>query len=276
MAPGAALLACNLIESPADLSQAKGEGKRIAAVLVGDSLTHGSISANYVDVLQDRYQGYGEGGFVNAGVNMRASGEVPLELLAEAASLRPTHGVVVLLGTNDVLRALALLPPLRPSPRAFIQKYSATLREIAERLRAEGTAVTLVSAPILGEDLKSIPCRMMRLAARAARRVASTIPGCRYAPLYEATAARLQDLQGAGLAPQPFSPLVSLALLCQLPWQLYAQGISLDTLRRERNFGLTVDLVHFAEEFAEIAADVITKTLELPRGSPGAQTEEKT
>lgn len=273
MAPMAALAACAALpalprglEVGASKENQKAQGHSVAAVLLGDSLTHGTLSSNFVEILQRRYGNAGD--FVNAGMNMRAAADLDPEdpLLDAAADLAPRHGVALMLGTNDVLRALATTWPIFPGPRIFVRRYMDRIRSIAQHLGSRGVHLVLASPPILGEDLNSVACRLTRLAARGVRRVAATTSNCRYAPVFEATEQRLKELQASGAvqSPKAYNGLLASLLLVLLPFRLYLTHTPFKDLQAEQGLGLTVDYVHLGPEFAELAADVFAEALALP------------
>ncbi|CAK0890281.1 unnamed protein product [Prorocentrum cordatum] len=144
VASGAGVLAATrLRRRPCELADVlggagQGRPRRVCAVFVGDSLTQGSLSANWLEVLAERHPGQGE--FVNCGLNMRPSGDMldgpGLDLLEGAAAAAPERGVVVMLGTNDLIRFDLLSWPLRPTAASFVLEYALRVREIATRLQA--------------------------------------------------------------------------------------------------------------------------------------------
>jgi len=266
VAPGAAIAACSRMASlPFGLGDV-GTGQRVAAVFVGDSLTHGSLSANYLEVLAQRYSG--QGIFVNVGMNMRPASELlDGSLLEDVAAAAPKRGVVILIGTNDLIRYTLLPAALRQPVATWLEGYASTLREIVQRLRSKGVAtVTLASPPILGEDPASEEGRLGECMAAEVRRVADAESCCHYAPLYEATVSHLSTAASEGtLAPRSraYSALESFALLCGLPWRIYAARMPLSEIQSEQGLELTLDLVHFGPRFAEIAANVLSEALSL-------------
>lgn len=105
VAPGAAVYACaRLVPRPTGLQdmQESGQKRQCAAVFLGDSLTQGTVSANFLEVIARQHSGLGE--FVNVGMNMRPLGDALAgSLLEEIKALKPVHGVVVLLASPPPL-----------------------------------------------------------------------------------------------------------------------------------------------------------------------------
>jgi len=71
-------------------------------VCYGDSLTHGSVSSNWVDQLQDRFSHMT---VLNAGVNSETA-VAAHERLESVLACKPS-AVTVLIGTNDLIGSLA-------------------------------------------------------------------------------------------------------------------------------------------------------------------------
>eukprot|EP00931_Biecheleriopsis_adriatica_P061568 TRINITY_DN37023_c0_g1_i2.p1 TRINITY_DN37023_c0_g1~~TRINITY_DN37023_c0_g1_i2.p1 ORF type:complete len:138 (+),score=36.10 TRINITY_DN37023_c0_g1_i2:167-580(+) len=136
-------------------------------------------------------------------------------------------------------------------------------------MKASGTAkVILASPPPLGEDLESGEAKLGEDMATVVRQVASEL-GCRHVPLFEAVADHLRSAKQSGALAarsRAYSLGESLALLCALPWRLYAgKQSSLLELQDEQGLELTVDLVHYGPRFAGIAAELFAEALELDR-----------
>eukprot|EP00434_Breviolum_minutum_P028938 symbB.v1.2.025596.t1/scaffold2482.1/size80432/2 len=263
VAPGAAVAACaRLKPKPASLEEAK----NVTAVFVGDSLTQGTVSANVLEVLNDRCKERKQhlGEFVNAGLNFRALEDVvtdpPSELITSAAKIRCSHGLVLQLGSNDLIRYLSVPELLRPKEEEWLQNFAALTRQVATQLGHNGGKVFLVSPPPLGEAVSSPEFRLGAAMASRIKSVADEL-GCHYVPLYEACEAYLagqSDTSSGGYSLGKFLPG-----LCVLPWRLYAARQSLAQIQAEQGLHLTVDLVHFGHRYAELAADVLEEKLGL-------------
>jgi lysophospholipase L1-like esterase len=131
----------------------------ILVACVGDSITQGSVSANYVALLARRTASDGFE-YVNAGVNGNLAWNV-LQRLDAIIARRPDV-VTLLVGTNDVNATLNEKwqgryrkeqgLPVRASLAWFRENVAAIL----DRLAAESTArVIVIEIPMLGEDLTS-------------------------------------------------------------------------------------------------------------------------
>ncbi len=126
-------------------------------VCVGDSLTHGTVSCNYVDLLSKRLgpKGYT---FINAGINGELSFNV-LQRLDRVIQCNPDY-VTILIGTNDSnwsatetnRREAVKEWNLRNQPSP--EDYRRNLLEIISRLKSRTHAkIALLSLPPITEDM---------------------------------------------------------------------------------------------------------------------------
>lgn len=124
-------------------------------VCAGDSLTHGNVSANYVELLAKNHPDWQ---VFNAGINSDLA-ETLLRRLDDVIAVKPDL-VTVLIGTNDVnatLSRASLLSYRRHGKTAGTpdaDQYRRNLTAIVRRLKTETTArVVLLSLPPMSEDL---------------------------------------------------------------------------------------------------------------------------
>ena len=238
------------------------EGRRPGAsrvvVCVGDSITQGDVSTDWVGVLDARL---GSSGFqfVNAGVNGNLAYDIA-ERLDEVVACRPDV-VTLLVGTNDVNArfdaawearyrkdsALPVAPDL-----AF---YTANLDRIFARVRAGTTArVVALDVPMLGEDLDS---RMNGLVAEyneALRRVAE-----RHAVPVLPLNARLRDALPTGHRPPPYAGKTGPVLVAALRARLLGQGW--DAASRAAGLALLTDHIHLNDTAGAIVAELVERAV---------------
>ncbi len=149
-------------------------GKKVV-VCIGDSLTHGRVSYNYVDDLDQRFPD--EYLFVNAGINSELAYNVAQRLDAVIA-LQPDY-VTILIGSNDVLGSLG-----EESARRYIKKWKLpqapdrpwfreNLTQIVARLQKETRAkIALLSLPPVTEDIAHPGYRQARAYSTVIREIA--------------------------------------------------------------------------------------------------------
>lgn len=231
-------------------------------VCVGDSITRGQVSADYVDRLARRWgpDGYR---FVNAGVNGDLAYNVA-ERIDEVVRHRPDI-VTLLVGTNDVnarfdARWLARYRknqrlPVDPS----VDWYGAQIDRVLTRLTSETDArVIVLDIPPLGEDLHS---RMNGLVRDHNVRLREVAAAHRIAclPLYDRLVAALPPDH----EPQPYTGDVGLIAKAAMQHRILRR--SWDAIATRNGLVLLTDHVHLADRAADIVADLIGEHLEPPR-----------
>ncbi|CAE8718760.1 unnamed protein product [Polarella glacialis] len=224
-------------------------------VCLGDSLTRGNLSADWVGDLRLRLSAARGATVVNAGTNMHCAHNARL-CLDRVLDCRPSH-VVVLIGTNDlkaeqssfesvVYRLLNSLPE-KPS----LATFELELLELRERLLANGVQVALASPPVLGEDITSPANRRAAEYAAVVRRVAAGgRGGCLYLPLFERTLLALPTMP-AGAAYDGLRFLTWLWATC-----LRRPGDSMEQMQEDRQLTVTVDLVHLGPTGGAMLAEM--------------------
>lgn len=223
-------------------------------ICVGDSLTRGNLSADWVGDLRQMLTHEAEKPVLNAGVNMQCISNVK-KRIEEVIACKPSH-VTVLVGTND-LKAQAsefegwLYKVFGKIPYvATLETYERDLLEIRDRLLAAGARVALVSPPVLGEDANSAANQRAQDFAKVVERTAATGgERCIYFPLFEQTYAELPKTGG-----RPYDGIRFFRWLCLLCFDIHVFGRDLSDVQRERKLGATVDLVHLGPKAANYLA----------------------
>lgn len=160
-------------------------------VTIGDSLTHGTLSANYVEILSERLnRKHSYIDIINAGVNGDHAVHV-LNRIHEIIGCHPDF-ITILIGTNDV--ASSINPSNKslcfsrnklsqPSTQAF---FTSNLQSLVSRLKAKTHAkIAILSIPPIGEDLNQPVTQACIAFSRAIRDVAEN-QNVEYLPLQEA------------------------------------------------------------------------------------------
>jgi lysophospholipase L1-like esterase len=133
--------------------------KPIEIACLGDSLTNGRVSYNWIKQLSKEMEGFH---FYNFGVDGDLAFNA-LERIDELIAVEPEY-VFVLLGTNDVNgsmnnpMALEYYMKNKKLPKVpTLNWYRECMEEILHRIQTETKAeIIIVSLPILGEDLNHI------------------------------------------------------------------------------------------------------------------------
>mmetsp|Transcript_9096 Transcript_9096/g.20707 ORF Transcript_9096/g.20707 Transcript_9096/m.20707 type:complete len:403 (-) Transcript_9096:140-1348(-) len=227
-------------------------------ICLGDSLTRGNLSADWVGSLrQNLMDKLGEPAVVlNAGVNMQCASNVR-KRLDEVIACKPSH-VTVLVGTNDLKAGHSEVEGLMYKVFGKLPKvptlddYRTDLVEIRDRLLEAGACVALVSPPVLGEDINSPENQRAAAMAATVQHVASEGGGrCAYLPLFERTSEKLPKVGG-----KPYDGLRFFWWLCLLCFDIHLLKRDLTEVQRERNLGVTLDLVHLGPASANALAEM--------------------
>lgn len=151
-------------------------------VLVGDSITHGTIGYNYVKILKkklskDRFE------FINAGLNGDLTINV-LERLDDIIKCQPDI-ITILIGTNDALGSFSVKARNRyikkkgaKSDDDFwtLERFKKDYSKIITKLKNETKAkIGLISIPIIGEDLTGPVLNHSRLHAEIIKEISKQL-----------------------------------------------------------------------------------------------------
>lgn len=229
---------------------------RPLVVCAGDSLTHGVVSVNWVDMLAGRMP---EADFVNAGVNSELAWNL-YQRLEPIIKLDPDC-VTVLIGTNDANATLGMnraigymatqrLPEL-PTP----QFYRECLTLIVRRLKAETQArIALASLPPIGEDTGHYAWLRSEEYSQIVKDVAKA-EDVAYLPLRE----RLS----AYLAGAPRQKAIALEEFLRAGSRAHVDhtlfGKSWDQISAANGFHLLIDGIHLNSHGATIMADLVER-----------------
>jgi lysophospholipase L1-like esterase len=225
-------------------------------VCVGDSLTRGQVSVDYVTMLAARDIGRSVR-FTNAGVNGDLAFNV-LERLGSVIEMRP-DAVTVLIGTNDANASLSeknirMMTRMKRLPRRPTSDwFHDNLTRIVEQLTKETSArLALLSIPVLGEELGSESVRRSADYSAVIKEVAEA-HDVAYLPLHER---QLAHLTAGG-----FTPGIGFRdgriLSATAAIQHFVLRRSFDSISARRGLQLTTDLIHQNTRGATMIADHI-------------------
>jgi len=220
----------------------------------------GQISSNFVDVLTERMgkDGYR---FVNQGVAGYEAYNV-LVHLDQAISLKPDY-IVILVGTNDAtatlsptIARLSRLTKKLPQPHSA-QFYRDNMLQIVRTLKEKTSAkIGLVSLPILGEDLESLPNQRIREYNALLRRIAVQEQAA-YLPVYERQEEYLKNSQHK--TGRTFESGIRSSLMLLVRYYVFRQ--SFDTISEKNGYVLVTDGIHMNSRGAAFIADEIESFL---------------
>ncbi|WP_396903767.1 SGNH/GDSL hydrolase family protein [Mycolicibacterium phlei] len=231
---------------------------------IGDSITRGQISADYIAPLTSRHPQLTVHRF---GVN----GDFAYNLLQRLDPVVATgaDAITVLIGTNDARASLPGYPTAKTMKRKGLPRppsrdwFAECLTGIVGRLRRDTDAeIALLSLPALGQVLDAAP---MRGAAEYSATMAeiARAAGVAYLPLHERQA---DALRSQPVDPVPYRELTPAGFIATLLRR--GLGGDLDALARRRRLALTTDHIHQNSRGAALIAEVIDEWLaHLPRNT---------
>ncbi len=223
-------------------------------VCIGDSITHGRVSFNYVDLLARRpgMKGYR---IVNAGINSEYAYNVMLRL-DEIRRCNPDY-ITVLIGTNDANGSVSesnskkaikeMKLPRTPSAEWFRENLDKICMYLKKNTRAK---IALFSLPPIGEEPQSLPFMRAAEYSRIIKEVAGK-HSIAYLPLNEKMTAFLSTRKN--------EPVVRYNENWQGPMYMAIAkhvllGKSWDDIARANGFLLLTDLLHLNGTGAAMAA----------------------
>jgi lysophospholipase L1-like esterase len=220
----------------------------------------GQISSNFVDILTERMgkDGYR---FVNQGVAGYEAYNVLMHL-NQAISLTPDY-IVILVGTNDVtatlsptIARLSRLTKRHPQPHSA-QFYRDNMLQIVRILKEKTSAkIGLVSLPVLGEHLESLPNQRIQEYNALLRGIAGQEQAA-YLPVYERQEEYLKN--GQHETGRTFESGIRSSLMLLVRHYVLRQ--SFDTISEKNGYVLVTDGVHMNSRGAALIADEIESFL---------------
>lgn len=234
---------------------------RVLVCCAGDSLTHGTVSASYVDVLRERLAPE-DFFFINAGVNSELAYNV-LQRLEQLVACQPDV-VTLLIGTNDVnatmsegnlrryMRSNQL--PQEPNLSWYRQNVERIVHTLKERTSAR---IALISPPVLGEGLDE---ESNRRVARYAAELADIAQAQRvtYLPLFELM---VEELEKTGHVPRRSYEAGVMGMTRDWLKQ-YLLKQSYDRISADNGYYFLTDGIHLNTRGARLVARLIEGFLE--------------
>ncbi|MHA1903297.1 MAG: SGNH/GDSL hydrolase family protein [Candidatus Thorarchaeota archaeon] len=237
-------------------SREQKDGQSEVVVLVGDSITHGKMGFNFVDLVSEKYHDR-QFEFVNAGRNGELAWNV-VQRLDDIIKCEPDI-VTVMIGTNDAKGALTeaemkgyvrrMKLPRKPSHDWFREN----LQILINRLKSETHArIALLSIPPLGEDPNHPAFAQSTEYSKTVEEV-SRETNVTYLPLHEKMIERLSN--NAGMPNSSFEK--AHFSIVKATYKHYLLRRSWNRIAKEGGFQLLVDHIHLNREGAIIAAELV-------------------
>jgi len=239
--------------------RARGAPERQGAVVVcaGDSITHGRVSINYVDILSQRLSSRGFT-FVNAGINSELAWNLG-QRLDEIITCGPDV-VTVLIGSNDANATLSesamgrYLDEMRLPRRPDSAWFRANLAAICARLKSKTHArIALLSLPPMGEEPGSEAYRRAAEYSRIIKETAAA-QNVDYLPLNESMT---RGIEARGKIPGVLYRGDPEFTMYRVLARHYLLRESYDDISARHGFLYLTDLLHLNTRGATLAADLI-------------------
>ena len=226
-------------------------------VCVGNSITHGQVSYNYVNILSERLSvdGYQ---FVNAGINGNLAYNV-VNRLDKIIGCDPDY-VTVLIGTNDANASLSeknrarymkeMALPEEPNAEFFRKNIKELILQLKKQTNAE---VAILSLPPIGEDIKHIAYQRTKEYSGIIQAVAkkNTVD---YLPLHEKIT---EYIQADGQHPKLSYDNGFRWIMIKGIFSHLLLGTSFDKIAANNGFLIVTDFLHLNSRGAKMAADLI-------------------
>jgi lysophospholipase L1-like esterase len=236
------------------LRDGRDPGASTVLVCVGDSITEGVGSADWVAMLGEQVGAHGVQA-VNAGV----AGDLAWNVLRRLDTVIQCDPdiVTLMVGTNDVaLEPVSFLSHLTLRMKGVRQPpnlewFSENVSMILRRLRSETHArLAVIEIPMLGEDLDSKTNERVNTYNEALRSIAAE-QAVMCLPLHD----RLVELLPPGHVPPPYEVKVGLTVRAQ--FQHHVLRHSWDEVSASNNLTLLSDHTHLSERAARVVADLV-------------------
>ena len=225
-------------------------------VLVGDSITHGKMGTNYVDLLAEKLD-HTHYHLVNAGRNGELAWNV-FQRVDEIIECNPDI-VTVMIGTNDAKGGLTqkeqksymhrMKLPRLPDHLWFRENVISIVENLKRRTNAR---IALVSIPILSEEFNHPAFIQSRNYSKTIQEIADEM-NVNYLPFNEEMIAHLERHSSKSIPPYEN---VDFGILKSM-FKRYLFGRSWDDISQSNGFELLTDHVHLNSKGAEIAARLI-------------------
>jgi len=225
-------------------------------VFMGDSITHGRIGINYVEMIENQLCDENLE-FINAGINSELAWN-NLQRVEEVIQCKP-YIVTVLIGTNDANASMA-----EDSMKSYVKRmklprypdiewYRESLVALVKKLKNETDAtVALLSIPTIGENSSHPAYERSTKYSNVVRDVAQDLDIV-YLPLHERM---VESLKGSSeRAAYPFEKHFIGIIKGIIKHYLLRK--SWDKIGSDSGFDLHVDYLHLNTEGAQMVADLV-------------------
>jgi len=239
------------------LEKSAQDNNQKTVVCVGNSITHGQVSYNYVNILSERLSvdGYQ---FVNAGINGNLAYNV-VNRLDKIIGCDPDY-VTVLIGTNDANASLSeknsarymkdMALPEKPNAEFFRKNLKELISQLKKRTNAK---IAILSLPPIGEDINHIAYQRTKEYSGIILDVAQE-NNVDYLPLHEKITEYLlaEDHHPRLSYDNGFRIIMIKGILSH-----FLLGTSFDKIATNNGFLIVTDFLHLNHRGSKMVADLI-------------------
>lgn len=226
--------------------------KRI--VFIGDSLTHGNMSVNYIDMISKKL-GMKNYDYINAGMNSELAYNVLLRI--ESIIACESDFITIMIGSNDAHREIELFNEQSSEKRLNLPRkaskewFGENLEKIVQELQQKTDAkIALCSIPPLGEDQSALVFKQTIAFSKLIQDIAKKFK-VQYLPVNE----KMIDF----LNQNPSEPKYGAnhRLVEEIATKHFLLRKSFDTLSEEYGFSLFTDNLHLNSKGANIVSELV-------------------
>ena len=227
-------------------------------MMIGDSITHGRIGTNFVDLLSQKFNNFD---FVNAGVNGHLAWNVN-QRLDEILACQAGH-TFILIGTNDANATLSekdsnnYVKRYKLPQTPDIEWYKDNLSKLVRKIQLETSSkIYLLSLPTIGEDVNSREFKHGMNYSQIIKQVSVEFK-CEYLPLSETM---LEQLETKNIK-NPYSHNKTDTQMVKAIFNHYALGKTWNKIAENSGFVFHIDYLHLNETGANIVVQLISGQL---------------
>ncbi len=236
----------------------KKSNKKPVVMMIGDSITHGRIGTNFVDILSKRFDNFE---FVNAGINGHLTWNVN-QRLDEIIACQADH-TFILIGTNDANATLSekdsnnYVKRYRLPQKPDIEWYKDNLLLLVTRLQKETRSkINILSLPTIGEDVESKELKHSVTYSGITKKVSDEL-NCEYLPLNET----MLELLKTKNVVNPYSYDKNDMQMVKAIFNHYALRKSWNKIAHNSGLFYHIDYLHLNDAGADLIVQLITDKL---------------
>ena len=227
-------------------------------MLIGDSITHGRIGTNYVNLLSKKLDNYE---FVNAGINGHLAWNVN-QRLDKIIACQADH-TFILIGTNDANATLSekdsnnFVKRYKLPQKPDIEWYRGNLTSLVKRVQNETSSkISILSLPTIGEDMESRELQHSIRYSEVIKEVSNEL-NCEYLPFNEKM---LEELVPKNIK-NPYSHDKNDTQMVKAIFNHYAMRKSWNTIAKNSGYCYHIDYLHLNSAGANIIVQLVSEQL---------------